>query len=327
MSTYPVFDISRVRLLPLRERVNDLSGDFILPLIPFDGPTHAHMRQAAKAFARARATGRGRLLLCGAHVLRAGVQNYLFDLMEKGFITGIALNGAGIIHDYEIALQGATTESVVRYIRDGRFGMWQETSRLNDIIRQGWEQNKGIGESVGRAIAEGAYPCKRDSLLARAWEMRVPVTVHVAIGQDILHAHPNMDAAATGAASYRDFLIFAKLLEDLGDGIVATFGSAVMAPEVFLKALSMVRNVAAQDGRAIENFTSLVCDVQSLPNQTGLEPNKDDSRYYFRPWKTLLSRTLSDGCCSLYIQERHHRAIPMLWSECMRLQNEGGGHV
>lgn len=316
---YPAFDPSRVLLEPLSRRINDLSGPFLLPLQPFAGQVHEHMTAAAQAFVQARAERRARLLLCGAHVIRAGVQRYLFDLMEKGFISGIALNGAGIIHDYEIALQGATTESVALYIQDGRFGMWEETGRLNDIIRHGWEQGCGIGEAVGQAIALGDFPHKQDSLLAQAWERRIPVTVHVGMGQDIIHAHPNMDGAATGAASYKDFLVFAHLLETLAGGVVATFGSAVMAPEVFLKALSMVRNVARQEGRTVDNFTSLVCDVQPLPQQTAQEPTKDNSLYYFRPWKTLLSRTLSGENHSLYIQERHHRTIPMLWSECLRL--------
>ena len=132
------------------------------------------------------------------------------------------------------------------------------------------------------------------------------------IGYDIIHAHPNCDGAAVGAASYRDFLIFAALLQKLG--CVCSFGSAVMAPEVFLKALSMVRNVARGEGREPEPFTSLVCDILTLPEDTAKEAAKDDPRYYFRPWKTLLTRTVAGSGQSFYVRGRHHETVPALWS-------------
>ena len=298
----------------MAERVHDLSGDFVLPLKPTLDPVPAGLQKAAAALLQARRLGAARIFLCGAHVIRSGVQRYLRDMLERGILTGMAFNGAGIIHDFELALIGATTESVGRYIEDGRFGMWRETGRLNGIIREGWQDGLGIGEAVGREIAGGDYPRKELSLFAKAWECGVPITVHVGIGYDIIHAHPDFDPAATGAASYRDFLIFAHLLETLENGCICTFGSAVMAPEIFLKALSMVRNVAAREGRPLHHFTSLVCDLHQLPEDTAAEACKGDARYYFRPWKTLLARTVAQGGQSLYVRGRHEQTIPALWS-------------
>lgn len=310
---YPVFDTTRVALRPLKERQHDLDLSCILPLRSLVAPASSELCGMAQRMRRARAAGASTVFLCGAHVLRAGVQRYIFDMMERGFIQAIAVNGAAMIHDYELALIGATTESVARYIQDGQFGMWQETGKINDIIKTGHAEGLGLGESLGRAIAEGNFPHKDISLFATGWTLGIPITVHVGVGYDIIHSHPNFDGAATGAASYRDFLIFAKVLEKLEGGCVCTFGSAVMAPEVFLKALSMVRNVAAQEGRNVQNFDSLVCDLQVLPRNTCHEAEKSTALYYFRPWKTLLARTVAQGGQSYYVQARHEHSIPALW--------------
>ena len=312
MSRYTIFDVSRLRLRPLGERINDLSGNILLPLrTPVAAPASG-LLMADRAVLKARNEDRHTLFLCGGHVVRSGVQRYILDMMERGLVHGLAVNGAVAIHDYELALQNATTESVARYIREGQFGLWTETGRINDIVAKGNEHGLGFGEAMGKEIAEGDYPFKKHSLFAAAWRLGVPVTVHVGIGYDIIHAHPNCDGAAVGAASYRDFLIFAALLQKLG--CVCSFGSAVMAPEVFLKALSMVRNVARGEGREPEPFTSLVCDILTLPEDTAKEAAKDDPRYYFRPWKTLLTRTVAGSGQSFYVRGRHHETVPALWS-------------
>jgi hypothetical protein len=313
MSRYPLFDVSRLALSPLAEREHDAHVGSFLPLAVRDTPVAPELGMAAQALEEARRAGSARIFLCGAHVIRSGVQRYLFSLMEQGFISGIAVNGAAAIHDFEFAMIGATTESVARYIQDGRFGMWQETARLNDIIREAHDRRQGIGETLGREIAENDYPFKDISLFAKAWQLGIPLTVHVSIGQDFIHALPNMDGAATGAASYTDFLIFAKQLEALEGGCVCTFGSAVMAPEIFLKALSMARNVARQDGGSIARFFSLVCDLAELKPDVSREPLGDDPRYYFRPWKTLLTRTVTSGGSGHYVRGRHEQTIPALW--------------
>lgn len=313
-----LFDVSRLRLRPLAERSHDL--DFSRTACPAkSAPKPAEsvrpaLSVVARHLAEARDSGAARVLMMGAHVLRSGVQPYLVDLMRRGFISQIAVNGACLIHDFELALIGATTESVARYIKDGQFGLWTETGRINDIVARGASEGLGLGEALGREIAQGDYQHKSLSLAAAAYEMGVPLTAHIAIGQDIIHQHPNFDGAAFGAASYRDFLIFAAGLEALEGGVVMNFGSAVMAPEVYLKALAMVRNVAAQEGREVRRFCSLVCDLHDLPDDTRGEAHKGSAAYYFRPWKTMLVRTVADGGEGYYCRARHEESVPELWT-------------
>lgn len=269
----------------------------------------------AKRLESARQNGNSRILMMGAHVLRCGVQRYIIDLMERGYISCVAMNGAGVIHDFEFAAIGATTESVAHYIRDGRFGLWRETSRINDIINGAARRQLGLGEAVGATIAGEKFPHREISVLAAAWRLNIPVTVHVGIGYDIIHEMPNCDGAALGATSYRDFLIFAGVVENLEGGVILNFGSAVMGPEVYLKALAMGRNVAAQQGKEIRHFTSVVGDLAPLPADYAQTPNKDNPMYYFRPWKTILVRTVADGGESFYIQGSHNKTIPGLWTK------------
>jgi hypothetical protein len=257
----------------------------------------------------------------GAHVLRAGVQRYLIDLMERGLITHVAMNGAGPIHDWELALIGATTESVARYIRTGEFGLWRETGQMNDVIRTGVTQGLGVGEAIGHAILDGPFPHKEVSILAAGIRLGVPVTVHVGIGYDILHEHPNCDGAALGQASYQDFLVFTESVTHLEGGVLLNFGSAVMGPEVYLKALAMARNVAHQEKREIRHFTTGVFDLVPLEGDTRQQAPKTDPRYYYRPWKTILVRTVADGGESFYIQGDHQLTVPHLH----RAAREAGG--
>jgi len=221
------------------------------------------------------------------------------------------MNGAGMIHDYELALIGATTESVARYIRSGEFGLWNETGLLNDWIREAGEL--GLGEAVGARISAGDYPHAELSILAAAWRSAVPATVHAGIGYDIIHEHPNCDGAALGAASYRDFLIFARAVENLEGGVMLSFGSAVMAPEVYLKALAMARNVAHQEGREIRHFTTAVFDLIPIEGDFHRELPKTEAAYYFRPRKTILIRTVADGGQSFYFCGDHRATFPALW--------------
>lgn len=315
---YAIFDRSKLHLKPRTERADDLQPGFVLPLEPkscanLDATALLHLKQAATAIGNATANKANVLFMLGGHVIRSGVQRYLLDLMKRGHIQGIAVNGAVAIHDFEIACSCSTTESVARYIKTGEFGLWQETGVINDIVRGGVADGLGFGESLGREIVEGSYPHKDLSLFACAWNCGVPITVHVGIGYDIIHEHPNCDGAALGAASYRDFLIFAQLVQGLEGGVLASFGSAVMAPEVFLKALSMARNVSIQEGKDLRHFTTLVCDLVDLPASYSEEAKKDDPLYYFRPWKTLLARTVASGGQSLYVNGRHEYTIPCLW--------------
>jgi hypothetical protein len=296
MSRYEQFDRSRLLIKPLAERQHDLHLDRWLsvsdPTPPFE---HPDLATVAARLTAAKSTGAARILMMGAHVLRAGVNRHIIDLVERGFIDHIAMNGAGAIHDYELARIGATTESVDRYIRTGEFGLWRESGELNDWIREAAALSLGLGENIGRRISAGDYPHKDLSVFAAAYRARVPVTVHAGIGYDIIHQHPNCDGAALGAASYRDFLIFARTVERLEGGVLLNFGSAIMGPEVCLKALAMARNVARQEGRTIRNFTTAVFDLVPIEGDHRKELPKTDPGYYFRPHKTMLVRTVADG--------------------------------
>jgi len=307
------FDIERLQMEPLQNRRHDLDLSVVQPLRE-TAAVPTNLTKAGEKIVRARNSSCEVILMIGAHVVRSGAQTYLIDLVQRGYISCVTVNGAVVIHDFELALIGATTESVARYIAEGQFGLWQETGRINDIVNATFPDGPGMGEAVGKAILEGDFPHKDISIMAQAFKYNVPVTVHVGIGYDIIHEHPNFDGAATGAASYRDFLTFAGAVEKLEGGVVMNFGSAVMAPEVFLKALSMARNVARQQDKVIRNFTTLVCDLYPLPEKYSEEALKDSPAYYFRPWKTMLVRTVADGGEGLYVQGPHADTIPALWT-------------
>jgi hypothetical protein len=313
-SQYHEFDRSRLDIQPLAERIHDLTLDHWLdlesPVPPFDDPRLPGIAQKLRTAAAANSS---RILMMGAHLLRAGVNKHIIDLLEHGYLTHIAMNGAGIIHDYELARIGATTESVARYIRTGEFGLWRETGELNDVIRAGAAARLGLGEAVGKHIAESSYPHRELSVIAAAWRLGVPVTVHVGIGYDILHEQPNCDGASVGETSYRDFLIFADAVERLESGVLLSFGSAIMGPEVYLKALAMARNVARRENREIRRFTTAVFDVVPIHGDVHSELPKSDPGYYFRPHKTILVRTVADGGESFYFCGNHRATFPALW--------------
>jgi hypothetical protein len=314
MSGYPLFDLSALRLLPLARRRHDLRlEEIVLPLRPAPWENEA-FPACGLAMRAAGESGAARVLMFGAHVLRRGCQRYIIDLMERGLVSCLAAGGAGAIHDYEFARIGASTESVAAYIKNGQFGLWEETGDLNDVIRQGASGNLGAGEAIGRHIAAGGFPYADLSVFAAAWRLRIPVTVHVGIGYDILCEHPNYDGAAWGKTSHTDFLILAQVFLGLEGGLVMNFGSAVMAPEVYLKALAMARNLADRQGRKIARFTTLVCDLHDPPASVREEAPKDSAAYYFRPWKTMLARTVADGGASWYVRGDHARTLPALWT-------------
>jgi hypothetical protein len=313
-SRYPIFDRSRLHIRPLAERAHDLHLSHWLHLDDESPPyQHPDLATLAERLTAARTFHSARILVMGAHVLRAGVNRHIIDLLERGFIDHIAMNGAGAIHDYELARIGATTESVARYIRMGQFGLWRETGELNEWISEAAALSLGFGENIGRRIECSNFPHRDLSIFAAAYRAGVPVTVHTGIGYDILHEHPNCDGAATGAASYRDFLIFAKTIERLESGVLLNFGSAIMGPEVYLKALAMARNVACQEGREIRQFTTAVFDLVPIGGDYRAELPRTDPGYYFRPHKTILVRTVTDGGESFYFCGNHRATLPALW--------------
>ena len=242
----------------------------------------------------AKSQGRAIIFALGAHVIKVGLNPIIIDLMEKRWLTGLALNGAGIIHDFEIAYAGQTSEDVEVQIKDGRFGMVRETGEmLNEAINKGAEEGIGLGEAVGRMIADSDFPHKKMSLLATAYKLVIPATVHVAIGTDIIHFHPKAKGEAIGKTSLQDFFMFCSMVEKLeGGGVFINVGSAVIMPEVFIKALSLVRN----KGHQVKNFTTAVFDFI----------------HHYRPHQNVVKRPVGEKGRGFYFIGHHEIMIPLL---------------
>jgi len=233
------------------------------------------------------------ILAMGAHTIKVGLSPIILDLMERGIITGIAMNGAGIIHDLEVAMVGATSEDVDNELSDGKFGMAEETGEfLNSAIREGAKKGSGLGDSVGSSILKASFPYSKFSLLAGAARMNIPLTVHVALGTDIIHFHPSADGSAIGKTSHLDFRIFASLVSHLNGGVYINLGSAVILPEVFLKALTLVRNL----GFTVNNFTTV---------------DMDFIRHY-RPMTNVVKRPTSEGGKGFSLTGHNEIMFPML---------------
>ena len=311
---YTKFDRSRLILEPLQTREHTMTLDYVLPLGTFEASFEsADLDTIAAGITEARSRDAQVILMMGAHVIKQGCSRYLIDLMERGMITHVGMNGAGAIHDFELALIGATTESVAKYIRTGQFGMWTETGTINEVMKEAAAEDIGLGEALGRYIQREKLTHRDVSICAAGYRLGIPVTVHIGIGLDIIHQHPNCDPEALGRSSYNDFLVFTNAVANLEGGVYLNYGTAVMGPEVYLKALSMARNVARQEGRSISKFTTAVFDLIALGDDLSGEAPKTDARYYYRPYKTILVRTVADGGESFYIQGDHRATLPGLW--------------
>jgi hypothetical protein len=309
------FDRSKLTLLSLQERAHDIDrSKLILPDSPREEFEDESLPIIADKILDASKAGRSIILFCGAHVIKSGCGPLLVDLIERGLVSHLALNGAGAIHDFELAMIGATSEKVARYIAEGQFGLWKETGKINSLAGYAARNGLGLGEVIGNAILGWSiFPYRRDSVLAAGAKNKIPITVHVGIGSDIIHEHPNCDGAALGAASYTDFLIFAQSVKGLNDGgVFLNIGSAVAGPEVYLKALAMCRNVGK-----VENFTTAVFDIVEL-GDTKVPIENFDPRYYFRPFKTILVRTSED---SYYVKGEHKLTIPKLYDILVGREN------
>jgi hypothetical protein len=248
----------------------------------------------AQAMVQAHGKGKPILWGLGGHVIKTGLSPVLIDLMDRGFVSGIALNGAGIIHDFEIAVVGSTSEDVEARIGDGTFGMAEETGRnINQAIQSGAEEDLGIGESLGRYLSDAEPPFGEFSLLLQAYQRNIPISVHVTIGADIIHNHPACSPAALGSGSHRDFRLFASMVAGLnGGGVYLNCGSAVVLPEVFLKCVTLVRS----SGEALVDFTTA---------------NLDFIQHY-RPSENVLKRPVQNGGLGIPLTGHHEILIPML---------------
>ena len=255
---YEEFDLSDVRTYPLDSRASKARiEDFARPIA--EGVTFKEwydslprilggrdVRRVVDAIRAARHRDAGIIWGLGAHVIKTGVSPVIIDLMRRGFVSALALNGAGVIHDFEVALGGATSEDVDEALGPGRFGMAEETGRLlNAIIAKGSRDGLGFGQAVGAYLAHEKARHRELSLIAVASELGIPVTVHVAVGTDIIHMHPEASGAAIGDVSLRDFRYFTSCVARLKDGVYINCGSAVVLPEVFLKAVALARNRGA----------------------------------------------------------------------------------
>lgn len=280
-------------------------------------PDNPRLSVVADRIAKAHRDGRQVIWMMGAHVMRRGNSRFIIDLMERGILTHLATNGACAIHDFELAHIGATLEDVEDYIYDGKFGNWEETGRyLNEAIVRGYQDKIGFGEAIGRLIEEGemdiAFPYRDVSMFAAAYRLGVPFTVHKGIGFDIIDQHPAADYAAMGWTTGEDFLRFAQSVSQLEDGVFLNLGSAVMGPEVYLKSLSMARNIAFQRREEIRHFTTANFDIIDFPDFRD-EGSPTDAHYYHRPKKTILIRTVKDGGEGYHISGDFSVTVPQLY--------------
>lgn len=318
-------------ILPLAERRHKMTVADVYALDAETPPYESEpLRIVAEKIVQARRRDKPVIWMMGAHVMRRGNSRFIIDLMERGVLTHLATNGACAIHDFELAHIGATLEDVEDYIKDGKFGHWEETGRyLNEAIVQGYRDKIGFGEAVGRLIETGGeyqppvpFPHRELSMFAAAYRLGVPFTVHKGIGYDIADQHPAADYAAIGWTTGEDFLRFAHSIAQLEGGVFLNLGSAVMGPEVYLKSLSMARNLAAQRGEEIRHFTTANFDLIDFPDFQE-EGKPTDAHYYHRPKKTILIRTVKDGGESYHISGDFAVTVPQLYRQIIASFNGG----
>jgi hypothetical protein len=254
------------------------------------------LRNLIRAINYARVSNKAILWGMGGHVIKVGLGPVINDLMQHGFATAVAMNGSAAIHDFEVAMCGSTSEEVGEVLGSGKFGMVRETAeQINAAIASAAQSGVGLGEALGQAIAEGGhgFPHAHASILAEAWHRRIPVTVHVAVGTDTIHAHPSTSGEGLGKTSYHDFRLFSSLVQGLdGGGVYLNVGSAVLLPEVFLKAVSVVRNI----GHPLEEFTTA---------------NLDFIQHY-RPLQNVLKRPTQNSGQSIALTGHHEIMVPLL---------------
>jgi hypothetical protein len=253
------------------------------------------LKEVAQAIARA-SRGRNMVILAmGAHLIKVGLSPLIVDLLEQGIISAVALNGAGAVHEFEIALTGKTSEEVAEAIEDGSFGMARETGiGLNQASLRCLKEDVGLGEAVGAAIWKGDFPYKKQSILAQAFRLNLPATVHVAVGTDIHHMHPQADGAAIGKGTLHDFRLFAACVAKLRRGVYLNIGSAVILPEVFLKALSLARNL----GHPAHDFLAV---------------NMDFIQHY-RPTVNVTERPVAYSGRGVRLTGHHEIMVPLLFA-------------
>lgn len=254
-----------------------------------------NIRKLVTSIIAARKKSKPVILMMGAHVIKCGLSPLIIEMIEKGVITAVALNGAGIIHDFEIAFIGETSEYVGENVKRGKFGLVEETAiYINNAIKKGVEQGKGVGESIGEMIQSSNFKYKDLSITANCIKKDIPCTVHIAIGTDVIHQHPTFNGSSTGEGSQKDFKIFVSQITKLEEGVVLNIGSAVILPEIFLKAINVVRNL----GYKVENFTAA----------------NFDQYIQYRPYQNVLTRPLRRKSKGYNFIGHHELMLPLLFN-------------
>lgn len=306
-------DFSRIKTFSIHKRHHKVTREHLGTVPPdssfaafYDSLPHIlgaeDLRAFAQAVARASLDNKEVILAMGAHPIKCGLTPLIIRMMEDGIITCVTFNGAGSIHDYELALIGETSEDVAQTLQDGSFGMVEETGRaINDAMAAGLKRGMGAGKAVGTAIIESSLPHADISIQAAGARTGVDVTVHIAVGTDTIHVHPNANGAVIGEASHRDFRTFTEHIARLEGGVYINLGSAVILPEVFLKALSAVRNMNYD----VKQFTTV---------------NMDMIRHY-RPSENVLKRPGLSGARPIHITGQHEIMVPLL-SAAVYLERE-----
>ncbi len=310
---YACVDLTKVKTYPLVRRENRVAlEDLISPESPYELFENPELIEVSSRIVEARKNRKPVLFMFGGHVIKRGLAPLVNELLKRGVITLLASNGAATIHDFEIAFQGHTSEDVLKSLEDGSFGMAEETGLLmNQAIQRGANTGMGIGEALGCMIAEDPrFIYRENSVLYTAYKLGIPYTVHIAVGTDIIHQHPNADFAAIGWASGQDFKIFSRAVCDLEGGVFCNFGSAVIGPEVFLKAISIARNL----GNPVKVFTTANFDI--IPMGDYRKPIGDDNPdYYYRPRKNIVNRPVALGGKGYHITGDHNQTLPNLYHQ------------
>ncbi|MCX7912980.1 MAG: hypothetical protein N2511_00180 [Thermodesulfovibrionales bacterium] len=298
-------DISKVKTYSLKDRRNKVSIgdhygiykkggsflDFISSLPNFLAV--CDLKGVVEAIIKAHKNGRPVILGMGAHPIKVGLSPFIIELMKEGILSAIATNGASIIHDFELSFIGETSEDVLKELSHGTFGMAKETGRLlNNAINEGVKKGKGIGESIGEFIASNDFPFKEISIFATGHKLSIPITVHIAIGTDIIHMHAEADGASIGEGTMKDFRLFAGIVSELEGGVYINLGSAVILPEVFLKALNLARNL----GYKVEEFTTVNMDLFQ----------------HYRPLENVLNRPTAIRGQKFSLTGHHEIMFPLL---------------
>ena len=304
---YIMLNIKKVIRYPIAERkskvhmdmfVNPNSEQF-LEMVP-DVLAGKNFKELIHRIIAARKNKRPVVFMFGAHIIKCGLSRIVIEMMKKNIITAIATNGASIVHDFEISYCGKTSEDVAEQLKSGKFGMALETGKIiNEAVKWGAKSNLGLGETIGRTVNEKKLKFCKESIFCNAYKLKIPATVHVGIGTDIIYQHPECDGASWGKTSYNDFLKFTEVVSKLEGGVILNFGSAVILPEVFLKAFNLSKNL----GHVVENFIAANFDMN----------------FQYRAFENVVSRPAGNN--GFYFIGHHEIMLPLLYHSLLTFRS------